>query len=63
MHYAAREGRKDVVELLLASKADVNAKSEDGWTPLHEAADTGEWGAAGTAWRTKPMSMLGPTTA
>jgi ankyrin repeat protein len=27
-----------VVELLLASKADVNAKASIGWTPLHFAA-------------------------
>ena len=26
-----------MVELLLASKADVNAKDNDGWTPLHTA--------------------------
>jgi ankyrin repeat protein len=29
---------KRVVELLLANKADVNAKQNDGWTPLHLSA-------------------------
>ncbi|MGA2543001.1 MAG: ankyrin repeat domain-containing protein [Verrucomicrobiota bacterium] len=39
LHWAAREGRKDVVEFLLASKADVNSKSSlVGYTPLMEAA-------------------------
>jgi hypothetical protein len=41
LHGAAYRGHKDVVELLLASKADVNAKSKNGWTPLHEAAANG----------------------
>jgi uncharacterized protein len=38
MHLAAGMGHKDVTELLLANKAEVNAKSDIGWTPLHEAA-------------------------
>ena len=29
------------VELLLAHKADVNARLQDGWTPLHAAASKG----------------------
>jgi ankyrin repeat protein len=28
-----------MVEFLLANKADVNARANDGRTPLHEAAD------------------------
>jgi ankyrin repeat protein len=32
---------KDVAELLLAHKADVNAKSKGGFTPLHFAASEG----------------------
>jgi ankyrin repeat protein len=35
---AAEKGHKDVVEYLLANKADVNAKSDNGWTALHAAA-------------------------
>ncbi len=38
---AAFNDRKDVVELLLASKADVNAKANNGSTPLHLAAAKG----------------------
>ena len=34
LHYAAQGGRKDVVELLLANKADVNAKAKNDDTPL-----------------------------
>jgi uncharacterized protein len=35
---AAEKGHKDVVEYLLANKADVSAKSVNGWTALHAAA-------------------------
>ena len=38
LHWAAAKGHKDVAELLLAGKADVNAKSIPGTTPLHCAA-------------------------
>ena len=34
LHYAARYGRKEVVELLFAKGADVNVKNVDGETPL-----------------------------
>ncbi len=37
LHMAAIAGYKEVAELLLASKADVNAKGKNGWTPLHAA--------------------------
>jgi hypothetical protein len=37
LHYAAMEGHKEIVELLLANGADVNTK-DDGVTPLHFAA-------------------------
>jgi ankyrin repeat protein len=30
-----------VAELLLANKAEVNAKDKNGWTPLHWAAQGG----------------------
>jgi ankyrin repeat protein len=35
LHVAAFSGHRDVVELLLTNKADVNAKDKDGHTPLH----------------------------
>jgi uncharacterized protein len=41
LHYAAFNGKKDVVELLLANTADVSAKDNVGRTPLHAAASTG----------------------
>jgi hypothetical protein len=41
LHIAAFNDRKEVVELLLADKADVNAKANNGSTPLHLAAAKG----------------------
>ena len=41
LHVAAFVGAKDVVELLLASKADVNAKDNKGHTPLNWASAKG----------------------
>jgi ankyrin repeat protein len=37
LHLAAQYGHKDIVELLLANKADVEAKADGGWTPLLNA--------------------------
>jgi len=37
LHYAAEYGHKDVAELLLANKADIEAKAYGGWTPLLRA--------------------------
>ena len=37
LHIAAEFGHKDVAELLLANKADVEAKAYGGWTPLLNA--------------------------
>ena len=39
MHSAAREGHKEVIELLIAKGADMNAKDDDGTTPLDMADD------------------------
>jgi ankyrin repeat protein len=42
LHWAVIKGQKDIVELLLANKADVNAKANrDGRTPLHMAVFAG----------------------
>jgi TonB family protein len=41
LHLAAQNGNKDVAELLLAKKAEINVKAYDGWTPLHLAARYG----------------------
>ncbi|MGO9337783.1 MAG: ankyrin repeat domain-containing protein [Terracidiphilus sp.] len=41
LHIAALNDRLDVAKLLLANKADVNAKSNNGSTPLHLAAGKG----------------------
>src|SRR5437762_2253717 len=41
LHCAAEEGSKEMMELLLAYKADVNAEDDEGGTPLHWAADGG----------------------
>jgi ankyrin repeat protein len=35
LHLAARDLRKDIIELLLAAEADVNAQDFRGFTPLH----------------------------
>jgi hypothetical protein len=41
LHIAVFNGHKDVVEFLLANKADVNARAKNGSTPLHLAAGKG----------------------
>ena len=38
LHHAAEEGYKGPMELLLAHKAEVNARTNNGETPLHLAA-------------------------
>ncbi|WP_410543451.1 ankyrin repeat domain-containing protein [Wolbachia endosymbiont of Cylisticus convexus] len=42
MHFAALEGDLEVAEVLLKHGADVNVKSEQGYTPLHAAAWEGD---------------------
>jgi len=37
LHFAAEFGHKDVAELLLANKADIEANTTAGWTPLLQA--------------------------
>jgi ankyrin repeat protein len=37
LHCAARAGREDVAEVLLAKGADINARAGMGWTALHLA--------------------------
>jgi ankyrin repeat protein len=41
LYYAARNGDKETVELLLEYNADVNAATEKGFTPLYWAVDYG----------------------
>jgi ankyrin repeat protein len=40
LHFAARKGDEIAAKLLLAYKADVNARSDSGTTPLHVAAQS-----------------------
>ncbi len=42
LHFAVEECSKEMIELLLASGADINAESEKGWTPLHYATRRGD---------------------
>ena len=37
LHWATREGHKEIAELLIANGADVNAKADNGKTPLDYA--------------------------
>ena len=46
LHFAARNGHKDVAELLVVKGAAMNAKDDDGRTPLHMVADIGHNGIA-----------------
>ena len=42
LRYAARKGKKDVVQLLLDRGADIEATTKSGWTALHFATRYGE---------------------
>jgi len=46
LHFAARNGHKDVAELLVVKGAAMNTKDDDGRTPLHMVADIGHNGIA-----------------
>lgn len=46
LHGAAMNGRREVVELLIAKGAEINAKAKDGDTPLHDASYEGKVGVA-----------------
>ena len=41
LHWAAAAGHQDLVEFLIANRADVNARDSNGATPLHWAAANG----------------------
>mmetsp|Transcript_23230 Transcript_23230/g.34776 ORF Transcript_23230/g.34776 Transcript_23230/m.34776 type:complete len:123 (+) Transcript_23230:1598-1966(+) len=41
MHYAARHGKMEVVAYVLEIKANIEAKNNDGETPIHWAASRG----------------------
>src|SRR6185436_4705997 len=41
LHYAAHWHQRDIAELLLVNKADVNAQASDGLQPLHCASAQG----------------------
>jgi ankyrin repeat protein len=43
LHLAASKGHKDLVELLLANKADVNARNVDGHAAVHLAMYCNKW--------------------
>ena len=46
LHAAAEEGHADVVAFLLTSKADIEAKERNGYTPLTQAGWRSHWDAA-----------------
>jgi ankyrin repeat protein len=41
LHWASANGHEDVARFLLANKANINARTNDGHTPLHWAAWNG----------------------
>lgn len=44
LHYAARSNHLKIVQILIRAKANVNAESKSGATPLHRAAYCGNKG-------------------
>lgn len=45
LHYAAKTCRPEIIDLLIANKAELNVKDKLGRTPLHLAADIGCFGS------------------
>ncbi len=43
LHFAAKNGHFEIVQLLIEKKANMNAKEKNGWTPLHCAAEGGHF--------------------
>ena len=43
MHLAVGEDNEEMVKLPLATKPDLNAKGNEGWTPLHRAVFEDFW--------------------
>ncbi|EME89136.1 uncharacterized protein MYCFIDRAFT_206237 [Pseudocercospora fijiensis CIRAD86] len=43
LHLAASHNRCHLLQVLLAHKADVHARSDGGWTALHNACQSGPW--------------------
>merc|ERR1711868_37811 len=41
LHYASNSGKHEIVEILLTSRADPNARNAHRYTPLHNAARKG----------------------
>lgn len=41
LHYACSKGHSEVIGILLANGADIEARTNSGWTPLHTAAAKG----------------------
>src|SRR5580765_2205504 len=40
LHFAAEDCNPEIVKLLAARGADMNARDKDGWTPLHWAVES-----------------------
>lgn len=41
LHFAAKNGKADIIQILLDYKANPNARNHDGWTPLHWSSSNG----------------------
>ena len=61
LHEAAYNGHNQVVELLLASKADINAKDGRGYTALYLAVMNNHRTPWNCCWPIRPISMPGTT--